>query len=194
MDDFWFYIKLGLEHVLDFRAYDHILFLAALAVPFSFKQWKQVVILATVFTVAHCTSLALSAYDILKVDVGLIEFLIPVTIALTALFNVYRALKDRGHTGIFFTGLATAFFGLIHGFGFSNYFNMLMAEEEQKLLPLLGFATGIEFSQVAIILLMLLVAWLVQDVLGLNKKYFILTTSILIVLITIPMLMDTFPF
>ena len=194
MDDFWFYIKLGLEHVLDFGAYDHILFLAALAVPFSFKQWKQVVILATVFTVAHCTSLALSAYDILKVDVGLIEFLIPVTIALTALFNVYRALKDRGHTGIFFTGLATAFFGLIHGFGFSNYFNMLMAEEEQKLLPLLGFATGIEFSQVAIILLMLLVAWLVQDVLGLNKKYFILTTSILIVLITIPMLMDTFPF
>lgn len=194
MNDFWFYIKLGFEHVLDLGAYDHILFLAALAIPFSFKQWKQVVVLATIFTVAHCTSLALSAYDVLKVDVGLIEFLIPVTIALTALFNIYRVLKNEGNTGIFFTGLATAFFGLIHGFGFSNYFNMLMAEEEEKLSPLLGFATGIEFSQVAIIMVVLLLAWLLQDILGLKKKYFVLGSSILIVLITIPMLMDTFPF
>ena len=194
MTDFWFYIKLGFEHVLDLGAYDHILFLAALAVPFSFKQWKQVVILATIFTIAHCASLALSAYDILKVDVGLIEFLIPVTIALTALFNIYRILKNEGNTGIFFTGLATAFFGLIHGFGFSNYFNMLMAEEEQKLVPLFGFATGIEFSQVAIIMVVLLLAWLLQDILGLKKKQFVLGGSILIVLITIPMLIDTFPF
>ncbi|MEM1258087.1 MAG: HupE/UreJ family protein [Bacteroidota bacterium] len=194
MNDFWFYITLGFEHVLDLGAYDHILFLAALAIPFSFTQWKQVVVLATIFTVAHCTSLALSAYDILKVDVGLIEFLIPVTIAMTALFNLYRVLKNEGNTGIFFTGLATAFFGLIHGFGFSNYFNMLMAEEAHKLGPLLGFATGIEFSQVAIIMLVLLLAWLLQDILGLKKRYFVLGSSILIVLITIPMLMDTFPF
>ena len=69
-----------------------------------------------------------------------------------------------------------------------------MAEEEQKLTPLLGFATGIELSQVAIILLVLLLAWLVQDILGLKKDYFILGTSILIVMVTIPMLIDTFPF
>ena len=116
------------------------------------------------------------------------------TIALTALFNIYRVLKDQGNTGIFFTGLATAFFGLIHGFGFSNYFNMLMAEEEHKLGPLLGFATGIELSQVAIIMLVLLLAWFLQDVLGLKKRHFVLGASILIVLITIPMLWDTFPF
>lgn len=194
MDNFWFYIKLGLEHVLDLGAYDHILFLAALAVPFAFKSWKQVVILATIFTVAHCTSLGLSAYGVLQVDVQLIEFLIPVTIALTALFNIYRALKKEGNTGIFFTGLATAFFGLIHGFGFSNYFNMLMAEEEHKLGPLLGFAAGIELSQVAIIMIVLLLVWLLQDVLGLKKHYFVLGASILIVFITIPMLRDTFPF
>ena len=194
MNNFWFYIKLGFEHVLDPGAYDHILFLAALAIPFSFKQWKQVVVLATIFTVAHCTSLALSAYDVLKVDVGLIEFLIPVTIALTALFNCYRIVKDQGNTGLFFTGLATAFFGLIHGFGFSNYFNMLMAEESEKLTPLLGFATGIEGSQVAIIMVVLLLAFLVQDVLGLKRRLFVLGSSVLIILITIPMLLETFPF
>lgn len=194
MQDFWFYIKLGFNHVLDLGAYDHILFLAALAVPFAFKSWKQVVVLATIFTITHCVSLALSVYGVATVDVGLIEFLIPVTIALTALFNVFRIYKQEKTTGLYFQGLATAFFGLIHGFGFSNYFNMLMAEEEEKVGPLLGFATGIELSQVAIILIVLLLAFVFQDVLKVKRKIFIAVASILILLITIPMLIDTFPF
>ncbi|UJH68887.1 HupE/UreJ family protein [Allomuricauda sp. SCSIO 65647] len=194
MQDFWFYVKLGFDHVLDLGAYDHILFLAALAVPFSFKKWKQVVILATIFTIAHCISLALSVYETATVDVGLIEFLIPVTIALTALFNIFRVFKEGKSTGIYFQGLATAFFGLIHGFGFSNYFKMLMAEEEDKIGPLLGFATGIEFSQVAIILLVLLLAFVLQDMAKVKRRIFIGVTSILILIITIPMLKDTFPY
>ena len=193
MQDFWFYIELGLKHVLDINAYDHILFLATLAIPFSFKKWKQVVILATIFTIAHCLSLAFSVYDIVKVDVGLIEFLIPVTIALTAGFNLFRLVKEGRSTGIYFHGLATAFFGLIHGFGFSNYFNMLMAEETHKIVPLLGFATGIELSQVTVILLALVVAYLLVEILKLNRKWYIGVTSIIVLLVTIPMMIDTFP-
>ncbi|GMN10217.1 HupE/UreJ family protein [Croceitalea sp. MTPC9] len=193
MQDFWFYIKLGFEHVLDFGAYDHILFLAALAVPFTFKSWKQVLILATIFTITHCTSLAFSVYGIFSINVGLIEFLIPVTIALTAIFNFSRIFKKENVTGIYFQSLATAFFGLIHGFGFSNYFNMLMAEEENKLSPLLGFATGIEFSQILIILIVLILAYAVQTGLKVKQTVFIAVTSILILLTTIPMLIDTFP-
>lgn len=193
MTDFWFYIKLGLQHVLDLGAYDHILFLAALAVPFTFKSWKKVLVLATVFTIAHCTSLALSAYDIVRVNVSWIEFLIPVTIALTALFNLYRIYVKSEMKSLGFLSLATAFFGLVHGFGFSNYFNMMMAEEENKLFPLLGFATGIEFSQVVIVFLVLLLAYLVLDVLKISQRIFIILASILIFIITIPMLIDTFP-
>ncbi len=193
MQDFWFYIKLGLEHVLDFAAYDHILFLSALAIPFTFKSWKQVVVLATVFTIAHCTSLAFSVYGILSIDVAWIEFLIPVTIALTAALNFFRVFRKEHATGIYFQILATTFFGLIHGFGFSNYFNMLMAEEENKLSPLLGFATGIEFSQILIILVILILAFVVQSVLKVKQSIFIGVTSILILLVTIPMLIDTFP-
>jgi len=92
MQDFLFYIQLGLNHVLDFSAYDHILFLVALAIPFSIGKWKNVVILATIFTISHCLSLAFSVYDIFRVDVALIEFLIPVTILLTALFNLVLAI------------------------------------------------------------------------------------------------------
>ena len=193
MDQFWFYIKLGLDHVLDFGAYDHILFLAALAIPFTFKGWKKVVILATIFTVAHCLSLALSTYDVLKVDVGLIEFLIPVTIFITAVFNLFYARRDLHNVGLYLHVLATAFFGLIHGFGFSNYFKMLMAEEDDKIGPLLGFATGIEISQVLIILCVLLLSYIMLKGLRLKQPIFIVITSLIVIGITIPMLIATFP-
>lgn len=193
MQEFLFYIKLGLDHVLDFGAYDHILFLSALAVPFTFRNWKKVLILATVFTVAHCTSLALSVYEVVTMDVGLIEFLIPVTILLTALFNFAYVYKESLDVGLFLHILATAFFGLIHGFGFSNYFKMLMAEEEDKITPLLGFATGIELSQVIIILIVLAIAFVIVDLLKVKRSIFIAVASILIIVITIPLLIETFP-
>ncbi|AYN66217.1 HupE/UreJ family protein [Euzebyella marina] len=193
MQDFLFYLELGLGHVLDINAYDHILFLTALALPFTFKSWKNVVLLATVFTITHCLSLALSTYEVLTVDVGLIEFLIPVTIAFTAVFNLLFTNMPTGRKNIGLHALATAFFGLIHGFGFSNYFKMLMAEQDNKVVPLLGFAAGIEVSQVLIVLTVLLLAYLLLNILKVEQKWFIRVGSILIILITIPMLIDTFP-
>ncbi|WP_422082575.1 HupE/UreJ family protein [Ulvibacterium sp.] len=193
MQDFWFYIKLGLDHVLDFSAYDHILFLCALAIPFTFKSWKKVVLLATIFTITHCLSLSLSAYEIVVVNVAWIEFLIPVTILLTALFNLVYVWTSKGNSSMWLHFLATAFFGLIHGFGFSNYFKMLVAAEEEKLSPLLGFATGIEIAQVLIVLSVLALAYLFQSILKMGQPLFIGIVSILIICITIPMLVNTFP-
>jgi len=194
MGDFWFYIKMGLEHVLDLSAYDHILFLAALTIPFSFKSWKKVLLLASIFTATHCLSLALSTYEILVVDVGFIEFLIPVTIFITAVFNLIYVKADVQHKSMFLHIIATACFGLIHGFGFSNYFKMLMAEEEDKITPLLGFAFGIELSQLVIVISVLIVAWLMQNVFKVKQSIYIIIASIAVLLITIPMLVATFPF
>ena len=193
MDNFLFYIELGLNHVLDFAAYDHILFLAALSLPFTFKSWKSVLVLATVFTIAHCLSLGLSVYDIMVMDVGLIEFLIPVTILLTAVFNLLYIKTISGERSILLHVLATAFFGLIHGFGFSNYFKMLMSGEDEKLSPLLGFAIGIELSQMLIVLIVLALAFVLQSIFKIKREYFVTLASILVIIITIPMLITTFP-
>ena len=192
MQDFWFYIKLGLDHVLDFSAYDHILFLTALAIPFTFKQWKKVLILASVFTITHCLSLMLSVYAIIEMDVSLIEFLIPVTIFLTALFNILYQNMLHGQKSIALHIVATTFFGLIHGFGFSNYFKMLMSGADEKITPLIGFATGIELSQVTIVLSVLVLTYLFQSVLKIKQSIFIWVGSIIVLLITIPMLYQTF--
>lgn len=193
MQDFFFYIKLGLQHVLDFNAYDHILFLAALAIPFTFKKWRPVVLLATVFTITHCLALGLSVYGVLAMDVGLVEFLIPVTIVLTALFNLLYQKSPEGQKNILLHVIATAFFGLIHGFGFSNYFAMLVSGQEEKLGPLLGFATGIEISQVLIVLAVLAIAFIVQSLIKVKQSVFVIAASILIILVTLPLLIDTFP-
>ena len=193
MQDFIFYIKLGLSHVLDFSAYDHILFLAALALPFTFKSWRKVLLLATIFTIAHCFSLYLSVYEIVVMDVSLIEFLIPVTILTTALFNLNYIKTGFTGKSIVLYVFATTFFGLIHGFGFSNYFKMLMAEEENKLTPLLGFAMGIEMAQVLIVIGVLTISYLFLSFFRITTALFTLFTSVLIILVTIPMLIATFP-
>ncbi|MGB5226764.1 MAG: HupE/UreJ family protein [Eudoraea sp.] len=191
MYDFWFYCKLGIDHVLDWGAYDHVLFLSALTAPFTFKHWKRVVVLATLFTIAHCLSLLLSAYDIINVDVELIEFLIPLTILLTAVSNIVQVFMAQGKKNAYLLEFATTFFGIIHGFGFSNYFNMLMSEEEEKIGPLLGFASGIEISQITVIFSILTLAFIMQSKFGMRRSVFTVLISSVIVLFTIPMLLNS---
>lgn len=193
MYDFWFYCKLGINHVLDWGAYDHVLFLSALAAPFTFKHWKKVVVLATLFTIAHCLSLLLSAYDIINVDVELVEFLIPLTILLTAFFNIVQVFLAQGKNKTYLLEFATTFFGIIHGFGFSNYFNMLMSEEEEKIGPLLGFACGIEISQILIIFSILTLAFIMQNKFGMKRSVFTVLISSAIVLLSMPMLINSWP-
>lgn len=194
MEQFLFYIGLGLEHVLDLNAYDHILFLTALAIPFSFKDWKNVLLLATVFTITHCFSLGLSSYGYVTPDVSLIEFLIPVTIFITALFNIYAAKNKQTLASVKLHVIATTFFGLVHGFGFSNYFKMLMAEEDNKFAPLLGFATGIEMSQILILILALTLTFIVVNLFKVKQWLYAIIASVIVLAITIPMLLDTFPY
>ncbi|MEM7379746.1 MAG: HupE/UreJ family protein [Bacteroidota bacterium] len=191
MQDFWFYLKLGFNHVLDPGAYDHVLFLVALAAPFGFRSWKKAIILATIFTIAHCLSLALAAYELLEVSITLVEFLIPVTILITAVFSFLSTFGKSEYKGIGILMASTIFFGLIHGFGFSNYFRLLMAEETEKAVPLLGFAAGIEVAQVLIILFVLCLAYIIQDILRVDKKHFVRVLSVLIFLITIPLAVKT---
>ena len=91
MSEFWIYFEIGMRHVLNISAYDHVLFLIALTVPYSFNDWKRVLILISLFTVGHTIALLLSVYGVVVVKVNLIEFLIPFTIFITALFK--RGLK-----------------------------------------------------------------------------------------------------
>lgn len=189
MNDFILYVKMGLNHVLDFSAYDHVLFLAALAVVFSFHQAKKVLWLITLFTIGHTATLALAAYGVLKIDLKIVEFLIPVTIFITGavnILNVGKTSPNKDNINLIFA----LFFGLIHGLGFSNYFRMMVGREEDKLMPLLEFALGIELSQVIIVLGILIVGALVQSVFKVSKRDWVLVTSAIVVGFVIPMMIE----
>jgi len=190
MDDFMLYFKMGLNHVLDFSAIDHILFLIVLTVVFSFKQWKKVLWLITLFTLGHSLSLGLAAFEIVEISVDLIEFLIPLTIFITAVINLFTAKKtSKGKENI--NLVFALFFGLIHGLGFSNYFKMMIGQEEDKVLPLLEFALGIEAAQVIIVLSILSLGFFFQNVFNVNRRDWILVFSSIVIGFSIQMMIDS---
>ena len=189
MDDFTLYFKMGLHHVLDFSAYDHILFLIVLAVVFNFNQWKKVLWLVTLFTLGHSITLALSAFEILRIQVDIIEFLIPLTIFITGLVNIITINKtpnENENINLLFA----LFFGLIHGLGFSNYFKMMVGREEDKLFPLVEFALGIEAAQIIIVLGILSIGTLILSVKKIKREYWILISSSIVILISIKMMFE----
>ncbi len=146
------FLKLGFDHILDPNGYDHILFVVALAVMYQLKDWKKVLILVTAFTVGHSLTLALSALHLISVNAELIETLIPLTIFVTAVFNLFY---KGSSANINWNYLLALVFGLIHGLGFSNYFRAIMGKEESILLPLASFNIGVEVGQICIVLLVL---------------------------------------
>lgn len=186
MSEFKFYFFKGLEHVLDWNAYDHVLFLILLIVAYNFDSWKKIFSLVTLFTLGHTTALFLSSYNIISVNSRIVEFLIPLTILAAAIFNLFTAGKSHnGKIGILYG--VTLFFGLIHGLGFARFFSMFNSSSS-KALPLLEFALGIEAAQIIVVFLFLIISFIVQTIFRFSKRDWVMVISSIIIGLTIPMI------
>lgn len=192
MSQFWLYFRLGLEHVLDWNAYDHILFLIVLVASYSFHAWKRVFWLVTIFTLGHTLSLFLSVYEIVLVDTAWVEFLIPITILVTAVFNMVNAKKKESKNNISILYLTTAFFGIIHGLGFSTYFKMIASGTESIFLPLLEFALGIETAQIIVVLCVMIIGFILQNMLRVKRRDWILVVSAVVIGVILPILKENY--
>ncbi len=191
---FSLYLQLGFEHITDFNGYDHILFLIALAAVYMLKDWKKVLVLITAFTIGHSITLALSTLNYIKIPTDLIEFLIPVTIFISALSDLFfnRIKNKKGLHKLKY--VLSMFFGLIHGLGFSNYLRSLLGGEENILSPLFAFNVGLEVGQIIIIIIYLSFLAVLISILKLSQKYIILITSSFIILISIFLMVERFPY
>lgn len=170
MSVFELYLRLGIDHILDFKGYDHLLFLIALSIVYPIKEWKKLLILITAFTLGHTTTLILATLELIVVPTRIIEFLIPVTIFMTALLNVFqKSEKSVGGAHGFKYG-AALFFGLIHGMGFSNYLHSLLGQEDSLVLPLLAFNVGIELGQIGVVLAITGLTLFAVDLLGTKRR------------------------
>ena len=192
MSEFWIYFEIGMRHVLDIRAYDHVLFLIALTVPYAFKDWKRVLILISIFTIGHTLALLLSVYGVVTVKAHIIEFLIPITILITAIFHLFTAGKSSKNESISIIGFVTLFFGIIHGIGFANYFKTLLSgSASDKLIPLLEFSIGIEAAQIIVVFVVLLLSYVVQTFFRFSKRDWTLVMSSFVIGVVLPMIVES---
>lgn len=162
--EFTDFLKLGWDHIIDIKAYDHLLFVMVLCALFNYKEWRKVLVVVTAFTIGHSLTLALSALDLLLISQELIEVLIPLTILITALSNIVtpsRNLTEKTFDKPIIVNYAIAlFFGLIHGLGFANNFKFMLGEETSIIKQLFAFNTGLELGQITVVILFMVLMYL----------------------------------
>lgn len=192
MQDFLFYLSLGWEHIISLDALDHQLFVLVLVVVFSIKDWKKILWLITAFTIGHSITLALSVLNLVQVPGKWVEFLIPLTIFITAADNIL--MKNRQQNLMKMNYYLALIFGLIHGMGFANTARMTMANEQDLFLPLLGFNIGLELGQILVVAVILVLQWLVLGIFRANRKDWVLFISAGVFALALQMTLERLPF
>lgn len=175
MDDFKLYFGIGWEHIMSLSALDHLLFIAALAAIYLINDWKQVLILVTAFTIGHSLTLALSVYKIITVQDKWVEFLIPCTIVITAISNLFQ--KNFTPKSIRINYFLALFFGLIHGLGFANTIRFMLADDQNLGVGLFGFNVGLELGQIAVVSVLLLLAYIITKFLKIARRDWVIFLS-----------------
>ena len=194
MSEFQLYFSLGRDHILDYaNGYDHILFIVALCAVYVIADWKKILILVTAFTVGHSVTLALATLDVISVNAKWIEFLIPLTILITAVANLFKEetmLKARGiHANYVFA----LFFGLIHGMGFSNYLRALLGKDHGIVMQLFAFNVGLEFGQIIIVGIFLAVSFIAVNIGGTLRRDWKMVISSAVAGIALILIKDRIP-
>lgn len=188
MSDFRFYFGLGWEHIMSWDALDHLLFIAALATIYLLKDWKQVLILVTAFTIGHSLTLFLSVKDIIRVPSNWVEFLIPCTIVITAVTNLFQ--KNFTPKSIRLNYFLALFFGLIHGMGFANAIRFMLAGDQSLGLGLFGFNVGLEAGQIVVVVTILLVAQALLTTFKINRREWVIFVSAAIFSLALQMVIE----
>lgn len=192
MNDFMFYLRMGWDHIVSKDALDHQLFILALIAVYTIQDFKKVLILVTAFTIGHSLTLALSVFDILRVPSAWVEFLIPCTIAITALINIFG--KNNVQKQMKLNYSLALFFGLIHGMGFANSIRITLAKEQSIATGLLGFNIGLELGQIVVVLAVLIILFLLTTIFKLDRKNWIMFVSSGVFALSLQMALERIPF
>lgn len=191
MSDFNFYFGLGWEHIMSWDALDHLLFIAALAAIYLLKDWKQVLILVTAFTIGHSLTLALSVLDVIRFPSEWVEFLIPCTIVITAISNLFQ--KQFTSRSIRINYFLALFFGLIHGLGFANTIRFMLAKDQSLGMGLFGFNVGLEVGQIVVVGTLLLVTQALISSFKINRREWVIFLSAAIFSLALKMSLERLP-
>ena len=186
LESFIRYFESGFYHILNFDSYEHILFVITISVPFTFKDWKRLLILISIFSLGHTLSLLLGLYDVINFNLNITEWLIPLIIFFMALYNIFTA--GQFSRPPYFSYGVVLFFGLIHGLGFADAFNQLLGSNESTLLSVIEFAIGIEIGQCIVVLLILVLSFISKSIFRFSKRDWVLVLSSIILGFILPLI------
>jgi hypothetical protein len=192
MNDFLFYFKIGWQHIISPDALDHQLFILALAAIYLIRDWKQVLVLVTAFTIGHSITLYLSVKELVTISSRWVEFLIPCTIFITALSNLFQ--KKFTPKTIRINYFLALFFGLIHGLGFANTIRVALASDQTLGWGLFGFNVGLEAGQIIVVLIILTLSFIIVDLFKANRREWMLFASACAFSIAIKYAIERWPF
>jgi HupE / UreJ protein len=140
------YVHHGILHILS--GYDHLLFIAALALGVA-TLWDLVKVVSA-FTLAHSITLTLSVLNIVRLPENIVEPMIAASIVFVALQNVIVPERSRGAGRL----CIAFFFGLFHGLGFAG--GLLSAMEGMAGLAvglaIAAFSAGVEIGHQMVVL------------------------------------------
>jgi len=192
MSDFGIFFPLGIEHIIDRGAIDHIAFVLALCLRYIWSDWKKILVLVTAFTIGHSITLALSTLNLINISTRWSEFFIALTILITAINNlsVRNFQFNTKYPLIYFYALV---FGLIHGLGFSTVLKSMLGKDQSVVTQLLAFNLGLEAGQLVIVSVILLVSYVLVTVLRVNRREYILFISGGIAALALQMAIERLP-
>jgi hypothetical protein len=162
------YLRAGIWHI--WSGIDHLLFLISLLLPAVLvrrqNRWDAVSVAApaftnivkvvTAFTLAHSITLSLAAFDVIRLPGRLTESVIAASIIVAALNNVFPRITE-GRWRIAFA------FGLLHGFGFASVLAEMGLPKGARLISLVAFNLGVEAGQLAVVLAVMPMAYLLRS-------------------------------
>ena len=190
METFFTYIELGTDHILDIKGYDHILFIIALTILYSLKEWKTLLFLITAFTIGHSITLAFTVLNLISFNTDKIEALIILSISVTTLINIIRGGKSPNSNGLKLYYTIALLFGFIHGMGFASYLKAILGNSGNLIIPLLGFNVGLELGQILIVSILLISIFILELFFGIKKQNFVVIISSIILGVTLPVLFE----
>ena len=192
MSDFGFYFNFGWEHIISKNALDHQLFILALGAIYLLKDWKQVLILVTAFTIGHSITLVLSLLDLIRFSGKWVEFLIPCTIVITAISNLFqKRFTPRSVQVNYFLALI---FGLIHGMGYANTIRFMLASDQSIGWGLFGFNVGLEVGQIVVVMTVLILSLIIVNIFKANRREWVLFLSAAVFALALKMTLERLPF
>lgn len=156
----------GTYHIL--IGYDHILFLVTLLLPAVLvrkkREWQPVpklsrallnlLTIVTMFTIAHSITLTLAALDYITLPSRWVESVIAFSVLLVALNNLRPTVRQ--------TWIIIFIFGLFHGLGFATVMGHLTFRMVDLVRVMLAFNIGVELGQVAIVLVIFPLLYLLR--------------------------------